>query len=92
MKKIFFFLSVFFCLTIAYGQPLPDSVTVKYKLAKTDKEKGNCLMGYFKHQTLNDAKANILVLKNWFEKQNDDAGKSYANIFAFASFNVWCLK
>lgn len=80
MKKIIFILSIFCSVSIAYSQPLPDSVKVKYQQAKTDKEKGKCLQDYFKYQTLTVAKANILELKSWFEKQNDDAGKSYTNL------------
>ena len=44
---------------------MPDSVIAKYKAAKTDKEKGNCLITYFKKQSLTDAKtkADILLLE-----------------------------
>ena len=80
MKKIIFILSIFCSVSIAYSQPLPDSVKVKYQQAKTDKEKGKCLQDYFKYQTLTVAKANILELKSWFEKQNDDAGKNYTSL------------
>ena len=82
MKKITLCLLLFSCTLNAYNQPLPDSTKAKYYAAKPDKEKGDCLMDYFKHQALNDTKtkANILLLKSWFEKQNDDAGKNYTNL------------
>ena len=82
MKKLTLYLLFFFCALNAYNQPLPDSTKAKYHAAIADKEKGNCLMDYFKHQALNDTKtkANILLLKSWFQKQNDEAGTNYTNL------------
>jgi tetratricopeptide (TPR) repeat protein len=90
MKKITFCLLLFSCVLNAYNQPLPDSIKAQYSAAKNDKEKGECLMNYFKHEPLNDAttKANVLSLKSWFEKQKDDVGKNYTDLcFAKISGN-----
>jgi hypothetical protein len=78
MKKIAFCLFLFFCAKFTNSQPLPGSVIVKYKAAKTDKEKGTTLLGYIKKQSVTDTKTkeDILVLKTWFEKQNDEVGKN----------------
>ena len=61
---------------------MPDSVLAQYQTAKSDREKGSCLLNYFKKQSLSDTstKAHILSLKTWFEKQHDDAGKDYTNL------------
>ena len=82
MKKLTICLMFFSCTLNSYSQPLPDSTKVKYYAAKADKEKGKCLLDYFGSQVLNDTKtkADILLLKGWFEKQHDDAGKNYTNI------------
>ena len=82
MKKITFCLFLFLCAGVANGQPLPDSVIVRYNAAKTDKEKGNNLLNYFKKLPLTDAKrkTDLLLLKTWFERQNDNAGKNYTNL------------
>jgi hypothetical protein len=82
MKKLLLWLIIFSVAVTAHSQPLPDSVIAKYKAAKTDKEKGTCLMNYFKKQILTDAKtkADILLLKTWFAKQNDEASKNYTNL------------
>ena len=81
IKKIIFCL-FFFCGQFAHSQPLPDSIVAKYKTAKADKEKGDCLLKYFKTQSLTDTKtkAGILSLKTWFGKQNDEVGKDYTNL------------
>lgn len=82
MKKITLCILLFSCSLSGYNQPLPDSTKTIYYNSKTDKEKGNCLIDYFKHQPLNDAKTktNILLLKSWFEKQNDPIGKNYTSL------------
>lgn len=82
MKKIAFCLFLFFCAKVANSQPLPDSVFVKYKAAKTDKEKGATLLGYIKKQSVTNTKTkeDVLVLKSWFEKQHDEVGKNYTSL------------
>ncbi len=82
MKTLTLCLLLFFCALNAYNQPMPDSTKAKYYAAKADKEKGNCLMDYFKHQVLNDTKTktDILLLKSWFQKQKDNAGTNYTNL------------
>jgi hypothetical protein len=65
MKKLTICI-MFFAYTLnSYSQPLPDSTKVKYYAAKTDKEKGTSLLGYFNRQVLNDVKtkADILLVK-----------------------------
>ena len=82
MYKLLFFLAFILCIANAYCQPLPDSTKAKYSAAKNDKEKGLCLMAYFKKQPLNytTTKANALQLKSWFEKQKDVTGINYTNL------------
>jgi tetratricopeptide (TPR) repeat protein len=82
MKKATILLLFFFCVAIAYSQPMPGGTKTKYYAAKTNKEKGSCLLDYFKTQSLNDtaAKANVLLLKSWFEKQKDATGINYTNL------------
>ena len=82
MKKFILCFLLFSCALNAYNQPLPDSTEVKYYAAKADKEKGKCLLDYFRRQVLNDTKtkANILLLKSWFEKQNDNTCINYTNL------------
>ena len=82
MIKITFCLLLFSCTAIAQGQPLPDSVSVKYKEAKSNKEKGSVLLSFFRKLPVTDAqtKSDVLLLKTWFEKQHDEAGKNYTNL------------
>lgn len=82
MYKLLFFLVSFLCILHAYSQPLPHNTKAQYSAAKDDKEKGQCLMDYFKQQPLNDTttKTNALLLKSWFEKQKDATGKNYTNL------------
>ena len=82
MKKIVILLLLFSWTIKTYSQPLPDSTKAKYYAAKTDKEKGECLMNYFKHQSLKDTatKSNVLILKSWFQKQKDVIGENYTNL------------
>jgi NADH:ubiquinone oxidoreductase subunit 3 (subunit A) len=62
----------------SYSQTLPDSTKAEYYAAKTDKEKGKCLLIYFRRQANNaKTKEDILSLKSWFEKQHDDVGTNY---------------
>ena len=82
MYKLLLFLVLFPCMLKVCGQPLPDSTKAKYSIAKNDREKGMCLIDYFKHQPLNDTatKTNILLLKSWFQKQEDATGISYTDL------------
>jgi tetratricopeptide (TPR) repeat protein len=82
MYKLLLFLALFACMLNVCGQPLPNTTKAQYVTAKNDREKGNCLMDYFKHQPLNDTatKRNILLLKGWFEKQNDATGINYTDL------------
>lgn len=83
MKKIIISLLLFCCVTATYSQPIPDSVLAKYRAAKTDEQKGNCLLSYFSNQLVTDSNttANTLSLLGWFGKQNDEVGKDYTNIW-----------
>src|SRR6185312_4320634 len=82
MYKLILFLALFPCMLKVCGQPLPDSTKAKYSIAKNDREKGMCLIDYFKHQPLNDTatKTNILLLKSWFQKQEDATGINYTDL------------
>ncbi|HEU0228017.1 MAG TPA: hypothetical protein VFQ86_09775 [Arachidicoccus soli] len=82
IKTITFCFSFFFYVQIACSQPLDNIVITKYNTAKTDEEKGDCLLKYFRAQSLTDTKtkADILSLKTWFSKQNDEIGKDYTNL------------
>ena len=82
MKKQIVFVTIFFISIYAQSQPLPDSVVAKYAAAKTNKEKGTSLLQYFKTKSLNEAKtkADVLSLKTWFAKKNDETGRDYINI------------
>jgi len=80
--KLIFSLTIFFIAIIGNGQTLPESVILTYKNAKTDKDKGICLLNYFKKQSLTDTrtKTDLLLLKTWFGKQNDRIGRDYTNL------------
>src|SRR4051794_22779783 len=82
MKKLLLCLIIFSAALSSHSQPLPDSVIIQYRATKTDREKGNCLLNYFKKQSLTDTatKADILLIKAWFEKLHDDVGKDYTNL------------
>src|SRR4051812_37194662 len=82
MKKLLLWLMILATGLTAHSQPLPDSVIAQYQAAKSDRGKGQCLLNYFKNQSVTDTaiKAHILSLKTWFERQHDDAGKDYTNL------------
>lgn len=78
MKKLITCLMFFSCTLNSYSQSLPDSTKAEYYAAKTDKEKGQWLLDYFRQQANNTkTKTDILSLKSWFEKQHDDVGTNY---------------
>ncbi len=82
MKQRILFL-VFLTLFIgANSQPLPDSIKTRYRSAKTNEQKGECLTSYFATQLTTDSSTagNTLALLDWFGKQNDQAGKDYTNL------------
>src|SRR5258705_13951732 len=83
MKKIIVFLSCFCWVTVIYSQPLPDSVSAKYRVAKNDGQKGDCLLTYLSMRSLADSNttANTLSLVGWFTKQNDQVGADYTNLW-----------
>lgn len=82
MKKITFLLFAIVLYSGAQSQPLPDSIKTKYLAAKTDLQKGQSLIQYFKTQSVNDSNANAhtLLLLGWFSGQKDEVGKGYANL------------
>ena len=82
MKKIAFLLFAIVLYIGAHGQHLPDSIKAKYLAAKTDEQKGECLVSYFKTQILTDSNANAhtLSLIGWFASQKDEVGKNYTNL------------
>ena len=82
MKNIIISLSCFYCVTAVYSQPMPDSISAKYRAAKTDEQKGNYLLNYFNMRTGTDSSitANTLSLLGWFRKQNDEVGADYTNL------------
>ena len=92
MKKIIILFFVFCCVTIAFSQPLPDSIKAKYLAAKTDEQKGRFLNTYLGRASTADSMVTVhaLDLLSWFKKQNDVVGADYtelfiANVLAFKS-------
>jgi len=82
MKTITFLL---FAIVLSVGvdsQPFPDSIKAKYQSAKSDQQRGECLISYFKVQSLTDSTANAqtLSLLSWFASQKDELGKDYTNL------------
>lgn len=82
LKKIVAPLLLACCSVVAYSQPLPDSVLSKYKLAKTDEEKGRCLFAYYGVLSKTDSSIikNTLDLVSWFKTKNDKVGEDYTNL------------
>lgn len=82
MKKISLILFAIALYIGAKSQPLPDSIKAKYLAAKTDEQKGECLVSYFKTQSLTDSTANAQALSqlSWFTSQRDEVGKDYTNL------------
>ncbi|MEO6252121.1 MAG: hypothetical protein ABIO79_02415 [Ferruginibacter sp.] len=85
MKKIILCLVLFCCATVAYCQPMPDSLKTKYRLAKTDDEKGRCLYTYLVMIKASFADsitiAHAVDLFTWLKQQNDVAGADYAELY-----------
>jgi signal transduction histidine kinase len=81
MKKICFLL--FCCITCFYikAQPLPDSVKIILKAAKTDVDKGKIIMRYFDANTDNDTLLrNLIPLKQYFEEKKDQVIIDYIRL------------
>ncbi len=85
MKRIILCLFVFCCATVAYCQPMPDSLKTKYRLTKTDEEKGRCLYTYLDMIKVSFADsitiAHAVDLFTWLKKQNDVVGADYAELY-----------
>ncbi|MFZ1799173.1 MAG: hypothetical protein WAU24_04860 [Chitinophagaceae bacterium] len=82
MKTIALLLFAIVLYIGADSQPLPDSIKAKYQSAISDEQKGECLVSYFKTQSLTDSTANAqtLSLLSWFASQKDELGKDYTNL------------
>jgi len=82
MKKILLILFAIALYIGAKSQPLPDSIKTKYMAAKTDEQKGECLLTYLKSLSVNDSitNAQTLSLLGWFASQKDEVGKDYTNL------------
>jgi len=82
MKPFFLLLFILLLFTGVESQSLPDSIKTKYLAAKTDEQKGQCLVTYLNTLVLTDSitSVNILALLDWFGKQHDEVGKDYTNI------------
>ena len=82
MKRITLLLFAIVLYIGVQSQLLPDSIKTKYLAAKTDEQKAECLVNYFKNQSLTDSNANAhtLSLIGWFASQKDEVGKDYTNL------------
>ena len=82
MKKLLSKTSLLFILlffsSYARTQTLPASFLKKYDSAKTDSEKGKCILYSYanNNSTLNQS----LILLSYFNKQNDDVGIDYTKL------------
>ena len=68
------YIIIFLCSCIGSGitgQPLPDSVKILYNAAKSDSEKGKCLVPYL-HLLKNDSSIfkTVLELNSYFKSKN----------------------
>ncbi len=80
MFKLINYLLLIFCASLAAGQPMPDSLMTKYRLAKTDEEKHHFIYQYFQSSASEeDYKNRVLQLSAWYKKQNDALGADYAD-------------
>lgn len=88
-----------FFFIVAFSQPLPDSIKTKYLAAKTDEQKGRCLITYLGNASNADSMVTVqaLDLLSWFKKQGDFVGADYtalniANVLVFKSDYSTSLK
>src|SRR5258708_7106127 len=77
---------LFFAFTVvANGQPLPDSVLIKYKAAGTENEKGKYLFEYLQlNHTSDSSVKKTFDLSYWFKEHHDEVGADYTDLFIAA--------
>ena len=82
MKKIIFCLSVFCFATIAYSQPLPDSVLTQYNSSLTLSARGDFLLNYLESLSKDSNEVNkALKILSYFKKQKDESGADNTESF-----------
>jgi hypothetical protein len=78
------YIIIFLCSCIGSGiagQPLPDSVKILYNKAKTNSDKGECLLPYL-FSLRNDSSVfkTALELNSYFKSKNDQVGQDYIQL------------
>ncbi|MEP6674755.1 MAG: hypothetical protein ABJA78_06360 [Ferruginibacter sp.] len=82
MKIKLIILFTFCFAAIGYSQQMPDSLKAKYDKAKTDEDKGECLIKYLSSIPMTDSNnvKNTLELSSWFKQHHDNVGADYADV------------
>lgn len=82
MKTIIFCVLVFCFATIAYSQPLPDSVLAQYNSSPTLSAKGDFLLNYLESLSKDSNEVNkALKILSYFKKQKDESGADNTESF-----------
>jgi tetratricopeptide (TPR) repeat protein len=84
VKNLILFFLILACATVQ-SQSIPDDFNAKYRLAKTDEEKGRCINTYLGKINASVSDSNEMKrafdLLAWFKKQNDETGADYTELF-----------
>ncbi len=89
MKKIIAFVLVFFCVIVAYSQPLPDSSLNRYNAAHTQKDKTKYLFDYLWDVVSADSNDvnKALDLLAYFNTHKDEAASDCVQAFIASRLN-----
>src|SRR5205809_5724414 len=86
------YIIIFLCSCVGSGitaQPLPDSVKILYNAAKTDAEKGKCLVSYL-YLLKNDSSIfkTVFELNSYFKSKNDQVGQDYVQLMGTNNLSI----
>ncbi len=83
MKRIIFCISLLCVASALFCQPMPDSLKVKYELAKTGEEKGRILYANLVRPSSVDSLgfSKVINLLSYFKKNKDEDGADYIELY-----------
>ena len=86
MKKAFS-IYLFFIFSVVLAQPIPEPLKVKYQKAKTSQQKAEVILDIDRPSNADSQKiTQMIALREWFKKNNDELGASYSELYIANAF------
>lgn len=73
--------------TIVFAQPMTETIKLKYQKAKTSQQKAEVLLDIDRPSNADSHKTiQLIQLREWFKKNNDELGTSYTELYIASMF------